>query len=196
MRRRYTQDCTARTANDEASVVYLTLSVDGDLDDVRHGAIEDAVRREGGRAFWRSSAAAGRSYALLELPDRYDVGTIGAAVVGSVYEEPIIALALFPAVAEALPPLREALGGAGRPAGVRACRPCPHGLILEWNPSISSAEVVMGVIDVELRRWQSGRTAEVLSPLPPSVVAMVAASGLQAPQITVQRTLERSSDCA
>lgn len=196
MSRRYTQDCTARTANDEASVAYLTLSVDGDLDDVRRGAIEDAVRREGGRAIWRTSAAAGRSYALLELPDEYDISAIGATVAGSVYEKPIIALALFPVVAEALPSLREALGGPGRPAGVRACRSCPQGLILEWDPSISGAEVVMGVIDVELRRWQSGRTTEVLSPLPPSVVAMVAASGLRAPQITVERTLEHSRDRA
>ena len=49
---------------------------------------------------------------------------------------------------------------------------------------------VVGTIDVELRRFSSGRTAELLSPLPPDVVAAVASRGLQTPQITRRRILE------
>jgi hypothetical protein len=179
-----------QTANDEASVAYLTLSTEGDLDDARRAAIEDALRPKGGSVIWRASAAAGRTYALLSVPDRYDAARLRAIASGTMYDEPIIALAVFPTVAEALPSLRETFDGAGRPAGVLACVPCPGGLVIEWDPSVTGAEIIVALVDVELHRWQSGRTAELLSPLPRSLVAKVAASGLRAPQIVPERVVE------
>jgi hypothetical protein len=171
-------------------VSYLTLSIDGLLDQERRAVIDDVVRRQGGTTVWRSSERAGRTYALLELPEEFDGSEIRAACGETVYEEPLIALALFPALAEALPALLEALGGRGRPTGILACRPCRGGVILEWDPTVSSVELVIGVVDVELRRFASGRTADLLSPLPPALVAGIAADGLQAPQITPERILE------
>jgi hypothetical protein len=179
-----------QTANDEASVAYLTLSSEGDLGDRRRAAIEDAVRGQGGSVVWRTSAAAGRSYGLLAVPDAYDAAPIRAMSAGTLYDKPIIALAVFPALAEALPSLGETFAGAGRPAGVLACMPCPGGIIVEWDPSVTGAEVVVALVDVELRRWQSGRTAELLSPLPRSLVAKLAANGLRAPEIAPERVLE------
>jgi hypothetical protein len=64
------------------------------------------------------------------------------------------------------------------------------GVVVEWDPQHSAVEVLLGTIDVELRRFSSGRRAELLSPLPPEVVAALAARGLQTPQITTQRILE------
>ncbi len=178
-------------------MVYLTVSsIDGTFDDARRAAMEDAVRREGGKVFWRTSETAGSAYALLELPDRYDreaIRTVSGAVT---YDGPIIALAVFPALAEALPPLLEALGGPGRPAGVLGSRPCPGGAIVEWDPNITEARVILGVIDVELRRFGSGRVAELLSPMPPALAAKVAASGLRAPQIEPHRILDLRTDRA
>lgn len=190
MSSRYTQDCTAQTPNDEAYVVYLTLSIDGALDDARRVAIDDAVNREGGTIVWRTSEAAGCSYALLELPDEYDRAAIRAVPGAAAFDGPIIALAVFPAVAEALPALVEALGGPGRPAGVLGCRPCTGGAIVEWDPDVTDPRVVLGLIDVELGRFGSGRVAELLSPMPRALVAKVAASGLHAPQIQPQRILD------
>lgn len=141
---------------------------------------------------WRTSAAARRSYALLAMPDRYDAAAIRAIAAGTLYDKPIIALAVFPALTEALPSLCETLGGAGRPAGVFACVPVPGGVVVEWDPDVTDAAVVLALVDVELLRWQSGRTAELLSPLPRSLVAKVAASGLRAPQIVPERVLESS----
>ncbi len=184
------------TANDKANVAYLTLSIDGDIDEARRAAIDDAVHREGGKAVWRKSEAAARSYALLELPDSYDSTAIRAASGATAYDRPIIALAVFPTVAEAIPALLDALGGRGRPAGIRRCRTCDGGAVVEWDPDVTDARVVIGLIDLELERFASGRITELLSPLPPAVVARVAASGLDSPQIAPQRILELRIDRA
>jgi hypothetical protein len=126
----------------------------------------------------------------LELPDAYDAGAISFAAGDIAYDRPIIALAVFPAVPEALPRIHDAFAGAGRPAGILACHRCPGGVIVEWDPRVTRADVVLGLVDVELRRFASGRTAELLSPLPDSLVAQVAAEGLDAPQIEPNRILE------
>lgn len=177
-------------------MVYSTLSIDGVLDSKRRAEIDDAVRRAGGTALWRSSESASRTYALLELPAEYDHAAIRAVSAGVVYDKAVIALALFPALSEALPPVLEALGGAGRPAGILACRPCPGGAVVEWDPDLTPAAIVLGVADVELRRFASARITELLSPLPAALAAKVAASGLQAPQIVPQRILELRIDRA
>jgi hypothetical protein len=107
-----------------------------------------------------------------------------------VYQTAVIAVAVFPAVPEALPSLLDALGGPGRPAGILACRTCPGGVVIEWDPEISGLELVRGLVSVELRRYGSGWTTELLSPLPPALVATIAAQGLAAPEITQKRVLE------
>jgi hypothetical protein len=196
MRVAHTQDCTAQTANVEASVIYRTLSFEGNVADAQRAAIGDAVRREGGAVVWRASEPAGRSYALLELPDGRETDAIRAASGATAYDRAVIALAVFPAMAQALPPLREALGGHGRPQGVLACRPCSGGIVVEWDPERTRASVILGLIDVELRRFGSGRVAEVLSPLPAPLVAKVAAEGLEAPEIEPRRILELRIDRA
>ena len=140
---------------------------------------------------WRTNARVGRTYGLIDLPDAQAAASIGAAVPRArVYDAPIIALALYPSVAQALPPLAQALGGPGKPAGMLACDPIDGGLVLEWDPERSSAAVVLGVVDVELERFRSGKTAELLAPLAPAWVARIAAEGLRAPDIAPERILE------
>jgi hypothetical protein len=176
----------------KTNVVYLTLRIDGSADDEAREAVDALLVNQGGRALWHTSAATGRSYALLELPAPCDVTGIAAGA--TVYQTPIIALAVFPAVREALPSLLDALGGPGRPAAILSCEPCTGGVVIEWDPQRASAAVVLGLLDVELRRFDSGRTAELLSPLPPGSIARVAADGLQAPQIAPERVLEMLLD--
>ncbi len=196
MRLRYTQDCMVETANDEANVAYLTLSIEDDLDGARRAAIDDAVLREGGKAVWRRSEAAACSYALLELPDGYDRAALRALSGATAHDKVVIALAVFPAVAQAIPALLDALGGRGRAAGVLRCRACNGGVLVEWDPDVTDARVIIGLIDLELKRFGSGRVAELLSPLPDALIAKVAASGLEAPQITPEQILELRIDRA
>jgi hypothetical protein len=178
------------TTNARCNVVYLTISIAGNPDDSRRDAIEGIARAQGGRALWRFNPSAGRSYALLELPDGVDLPEVSTAPTEVAYETAVIAWAVFPTVPEALPSLYAALGGPGRPVGVLACWPCPQGAIIEWDPDSGGIEIIMRLVDVELRRFCSGRRAQLLSPLTPRLSAKIAASGMSAPEIAVDRILE------
>ena len=158
-------------------------------DKQRH-ALEEAARRGGGDALWRSSAAAGRSYASIAMPKAGTAASIPAPSGATLYEKAVIALAVFPALPEALPPLLDALGGAGRPAGILACRALATGVVIEWDPAVSAARLVTSLVDGELARFACGRTSELLSQLPPDVATQIAAQGLRAEQILPQRVLE------
>jgi hypothetical protein len=171
-------------------VLFVTLRADGPLDGARRVAVDAAVRSAGGSSRWRTSARADRTYALLELPDVKGLTAVAAASDAVVYDSPVIALAVFPAVAEALPPLLAALGGAGRPAGIRSCEPCDGGVVVEWDLERTPAAMMLAAVDVELRRFSSGRTAELLTPLPQAWIARIAGAGLQAAEITPDRVLE------
>jgi hypothetical protein len=188
----YAQDCGPEGLN-KTNVVYLTLRIEGSLDEQAREAVDALLVHQRGRVVWHTSAATGRSYALLEVPALPDVTRIAAAG-AKVYQTPIIALAVFPEVREALPALLEALGGSGRPAAVLSCEPCSGGVAIEWDPHRASAAVILGLVDVELRRFNSGRTAELLSPLPPESIARIAADGLEAPQVAPDRVLEMLLD--
>jgi len=178
------------TTNARCNVVYLTISIAGNPDDSRRDAIEAFAQAQGGRAMWRFNPPAGRSYALLELPDGVDLSEVSIAPTEVAYETAVIAWAVFPTVPEALPNLYAALGGLGRPVGVLACRPCPQGAIIEWDPDSGGIEIIVKLVDVELRRFCSGRRGELLSPLTPRLSAKIAASGMSAPEIAVDRILE------
>jgi hypothetical protein len=54
--------------------------------------------------------------------------------------------------------------------------------------------VVLGLVDVELQRFHSGRVSDVLSPLSPELAANLAAEGLAAPEIEPKRILELRID--
>jgi hypothetical protein len=182
------------TTNARWSVAYTTLSIGGTLDERRREAIDEAVCRHGGRATWRVHPEIGRTYALLESGGSLDAEAVRAAAGERPYETAVIALAVSPAVPQALPALQEALAGPGRPAGILACHPFPGGIVVEWDPDVSRVELVLGLIDAELRRFASGRTSEVLTPLPKSTIAKLAAEGLQAPQVRLDRVLETLVD--
>ena len=170
-------------------MVYLSLSA-GLLAERARAATDAAIARAGGTASWRTSEAAGRTYALAEVPPQYDAAALRESFSGTVYDRPIVAVALFPTVSEALPAVREAVWGAGRPAGVLATYSCTGGIVIEWDPAVTQPQLVMAAVDVELRRFACGRVAELLSPLPAAVVAAIAAAGLSAPQIVPRRILE------
>lgn len=169
---------------------YLTIGVAGALDPARKMEIDDAVARHGAQIVWRTHVDANRTYASIIAPSHIAAADIPAAPGDVVYDGAIIALAVSPTVPEALPALVDALTGPGAPASVLGCHRIAGGVIIEWDPERCPVEVMLGTVDVELRRFSSGRTAELLSPLPPAVIAAVAARGLQTPQITTRRILE------
>lgn len=71
-----------------------------------------------------------------------------------------------------------------------SCESCAEGAVLEWDLDRTAASLVLALVDVELARFGSARTSELLSPLPPVWLARIAADGLNAPEITPDRILE------
>jgi hypothetical protein len=168
-------------------VNFQTVSFGREATAAERDDVETAVRARGGSVAWRSSARAGRTYGLVGLPAGELATAIGTA---TVHDTAIIALAVYPVAAEALPLVRDALAGAGRPSGVIGAWSCDGGVVVEWDPRRTAAAAIYDLVDVELRRFGGGRTAELLAPLPDDLVARVASEGLQAPEIAPDRQLE------
>jgi len=167
-----------------------TLRSDPILHDSVRATVEAAIVSRGGRLTWRDDARSNRTYGLIELPQ--DAPAVRAVVREpvTVFEAPIIALAVSPTVPEALPKLLEAFSGTGRPDGMLSSEASNGRLILEWDPARTKTALVFALLDTELRRFASGRTAELLSPLPEAIVAQIAAEGLSTPGIASNRVLE------
>jgi hypothetical protein len=172
-------------------VFTLTLRIDGRLDEAERRRIEAVVRGSDGTIEWRSSDRVARTYALIEFEAAESVASFRAATVARIDEPAIIALAVFPAMREALPGIVDALAGPGRPAGVTACDLLADGVAVEFAPAVTAPEVVLALVDVELARLRCGRVVELLSPLALDAIAAIAACGLQAPEITADRTIEQ-----
>jgi hypothetical protein len=83
-----------------------------------------------------------------------------------------------------------ALGGPGRPAGVLACDAVPGGTIVEWDLDVTSFEVVLNLVDIEIDRFRAQRVNALLTPLPLAWWTRIGATGLHAPDITPDRVLE------
>jgi hypothetical protein len=168
----------------------FTLCYRGVPDTGEIEALNALASSHGARIEWGVHPRFGRAYALVSDGDSAAKETIRAECRALLIDSPVIALAIFPSVPEALPAIRSALVGPGRPGGVSACDPVGNGLVLEWNLDRTSAEVVLGLVDAELRRFNAGRMSELLSPMPLEWWTRIAAEGLRAPEIAPDRVIE------
>lgn len=155
-------------------------------------ALEEFSQSAGATISWTQNDAFDRAYALVEAPDeRASAQALATAAHGAdVFEPPVIALAIRPNVPEALPRLAEALGGPGRPAGVRNVESADGAVVVEWDLDVTPASLVIALVDVELDRVRGSRLTELLSPLPLAWWTRIASEGLQAPEIAPNRVLE------
>jgi len=168
----------------------FTLRFAPQLDDSEVAAADAVVRSCGGSVTWRHSAACKRTYGLVENAGAACASALREATRAAVFDRPIIALAVFPSVEEALPPILHALGGPGRPAGVLACEPCEGGAIVEWDLELTRYEIVLNLVDIEIDRFRARRVNALLTPLPLDWWTRIASGGLRAPDITPERVLE------
>ncbi|MBV8372642.1 MAG: hypothetical protein JOY69_05225 [Candidatus Eremiobacteraeota bacterium] len=178
--------------NDVGTMSFITLRENGDGNAARRAALDALMRANGARCSWRTSGRAVRAYGLVEVPseNRAELVRTAASLGAGVLDPPIIAVAVFPTVAQALPAVEAALYGPGKPVGVRGFDRCEGGAIVEWDLEQTPASVIFGVIDAELLRHRSGRTVELLTPLLPSWSAKIAADGLRCAEMSTGRVLE------
>jgi hypothetical protein len=168
-----------------------TLRIDAPPSEALQRRIAAALARDGVRIEFGREHSIARTYALIEGPAGADPAEVEQRFTeGRWYGEAIIALAIEPTPADALPGLLRVLDGPGRPAGICACDTQGAQLVVELRPTLTQPQMLLRIIDVELRRTNGYRRVALLSPLPVDVVARVAASGLQAPEIAPGRILE------
>lgn len=168
----------------------FTLRFQPQLDDSEIAAAEAIVRQSGGKVTWQHSAACKRTYGLVENAGAGCASALREATRAAVFDRPVIALAVFPSVEEALPPIMHALGGPGRPIGVLACERCVGGAIVEWDLDVSPFDVVLNLVDIEIDRFRARRVNALLTPLPLAWWTRIAATGLRVPEITPEQVLE------
>lgn len=150
-----------------------------------------ALARDGVRVRITDAPAFSRTYALVEGPEGVDPAEVAQRIPDARwYDAAIIALAIEPLPADALPHLARALGGPGAPAGICECTVLGPQLILEFRPDVTHTELILRIIDVELRRFGGSRRTQLLTPLPMAAAAAIAAGGLQAAEIASDRILE------
>lgn len=150
-----------------------------------------ALARDGVRVRIGGEAALGRAYALIEGPEGVDPAEVAQRIPDARwYDAAIIALAIEPLPADALPHLVRALGGPGAPAGLCECTAAGSELIVEFHPDVTHADLILRIVDVELRRFGGSRRTRLLTPLSMAAAAAIAADGLRAPEIACDRILE------
>jgi hypothetical protein len=171
-------------------VKFATLRYDALLDSGQRSALQTRLRALEATVSWHHDDRTRRTYAAVEASrDFSEVQLQDAAAQARVYPRSVIALAVTPRPAEALPILLEALGGAGRPAGVVDCAIVGDELCVEWDSQVTAAALVTITIDAELARFNGTRTARLMRPLGVEAITKVAADGLGA-SLDPQRILE------
>jgi len=121
--------------------VAFTIAYRNELDDTERDAALAVARRMGASVTWQSDALSNRTYALVERAGVTAAAAFRAALHGTVHDAPIMALALYPSIPEALPSLVNALAGPGAPVGVIGCERCGDGLILEVDLDRTPIEI-------------------------------------------------------
>jgi hypothetical protein len=168
-----------------------TLRIDAPPSEALQRRVSEALARDGVRVQFGPSNSHSRTYVLVQGPEGADAAEVEQRFPGGTwYGEAIIALAIEPAPADALPPVARALGGPGAPAGILTCQATATQVLVEFAPSVTQPDTLLRIVDVELRRMHGSRRIELLTLLSMETAAAIAAAGLQAPETAPDRILE------
>jgi hypothetical protein len=171
--------------------------MDAPESDALRSRVDAALSHDGVRVRFGARNDLARTYALVEGPEGVDPLELQSRLPDARwYDEAIIVLAIEPQPQDALPFLAQALGGHGAPSGMCAADRAGKVIVLEFRPSVTRAAVVLRLADVELARFNGCRQTQLLAPLAAETIALIAAEGLQAPEIAPDRILESLLEAA
>ncbi len=168
-----------------------TVRIECVLSDAERRRIAQVLDGMGADVAFRCSDTFDRTYALVQgSPTSEPIEAEAVLPQAHWFPDVVLALAIEPSAPQALPALLHAFAGNGAPAGVRGCERRAQSLIVEFALHITPPELVLNLADIELRRFAASRSCRLLSPLPESDLAAIAARGLNAPEIASNRILE------
>ena len=143
------------------------MRFDSTIDEAQRKKMAASLPSGASLKFGQSPSGARRTYALVEGPASLEAAEAEQSLPPARwYDEAIIALAIEPTPADALPAIERTLQGAGSPAGVLECTIASGSAIVEFRPALTSASLVLTLADVELRRFGGCRKVALLNPLP------------------------------
>jgi hypothetical protein len=140
---------------------------------------------------WSVPPAFGRTYALAALDPA--TGELPLPPEARADEPPIVPLEIVPLHAVRLAALEAALGGPGRPAGVRECLRSERSLLVELDESITPLSFVVALVDLELEAAPGRRIVPLLG-LGDESLAAFAAAALREPDLDASRLIETYSE--
>jgi len=134
-------------------------------------------------------AAAGRTYATVQLAPHANADASASVARATVFEPPLVVLRIVPDALRRLTALEDALAGPGRPRGVRDAVREPNALVVEVDPRETPLALIVALIDRELRS-APGRTIEPLVALDDETLAAFAGHELREPGLDASRLIE------
>ena len=168
-----------------------TVRFDGAIDDAQRLKLAESLPKAVALKLGAAHTGAKRTYGLVTGPASLEPAEVAQALpTVRWYDEAIIALAIEPTPADALPAIQNALSGEGGAAGVLECIAVSGMAIVEFQPLRTLPSLILTIADVELQRFHGYRKGTLLNPLPAELMAYVAAAGLQAAEIAPGRILE------
>lgn len=130
-----------------------------------------------------------RTYATVALDDAASVEEAAARLTARIDSPPLAILRITPDVPRLLPALERALGGPGRPVGVRECSRVDASLVIECDVRVTSLSMLVALVDCELAH-APGRTIEPLVGLDDETLVAFAAVALREPELDARRLIE------
>ncbi len=135
------------------------------------------------------STRLGRTYARAVLDADAPFEAAATAVAARIDAPPLAVWHVVPRFADKLAPLMDALAGPGAPIGMRDARRDTTSLVVEFDPSATSAAVVLALIDIETG-GRALRRIEPLVPLDDATLATLAGAVLGEPELDASRLIE------
>ncbi len=153
----------------------------------RHGAAR--TLRSAGATVTSWNAGVGRTYATVVLDAAADTAAVATASAARVDEPPLVVLHVTPRFADRVACIAEALGGPGRPDGVRDMRHDGEVLVVEVDARRTSLAVVLALVDLEAG-GAALRRVEPLVALDDATLAALAGAALREPDLDATRLIE------
>jgi len=128
------------------------------------------------------NACGARTYATAALGSDVATATLSALIGADVVSPPLLVLRVVPDAARALAGLEAALGGAGRPAGIRDARRVAAAVVVECDAARTPLATLVALIDTELA-FAPGRTLEPLVGIDDATLVAFAGAALAEPDL-------------
>ncbi|GAC1304433.1 MAG: hypothetical protein NVSMB19_15280 [Vulcanimicrobiaceae bacterium] len=173
---------------------FASVRFDGVLD-VSQRADATRALRSAGATVTSWNGCGDRTYATLTLAGDEPGTALPLLPRAEIVTPPLLVVRIVPEAPRTLGALERALGGAGRPAGIRDVRLVDGAVVVECDAALTTLATLVALVDVELAT-APGRTIEPLVGLDDDALVAFAGAMLAEPGLDASRLIEPHRDRA